>query len=456
MNASGPGSWSGWPNVSRISGERVTWYAVRAFDIPLTTIWLPEAETLRPGISGATRTRPARSDFASTGFVVSTRHGASGVQRPPQPHSCPATRNGPYVRKDHDCASLVRRGPSADGVPGPIDISTAASAGSAVAATSAIERRGAASLTSRATASSFATSASVASRSVTAAPAARARIEPRTAAGSTSWSNAANTTASRRATPPSGCRTTTRGAGVANVHATSRASRPPVAEAVPAGTTARNSVAIGRRRSGWKTTVRVPTQRHSPGTLGSSRTGTLSPPSASCVSSATIGCENVTLRFGASGTSPSGARRSTSSGPAAATSGRGLDSGGGNGAAIVLPVRGGGSESSRRAKGVVWGAPASGGRRSRTRRASASVSGSAAGRGTGCVVSPLSSASLRRKDGATRAVVHRRHLARAPDAGLDRARFDAAASREDRRVRRDGQASAHEQSNREPARTGHP
>ena len=163
-------------------------------------------------------------------------------------------------------------------------------------------------------------------------------------------------------------------------HDAAVASTPPLALRVPAGTVTRYSVAIAKRPSGSNTSVRVPTQRHSPGTAGVSRAGTASRASAAWEVTSTIGCENVIASCGASGTSPSGAWRSTSSGPVAGASGRGGPRSGGNAAAIVAPVRGGGGESSRRANGCSRAGAASGGSRSSTRRAASSPSTCAAGR----------------------------------------------------------------------------
>ena len=113
------------------------------------------------------------------------------------------------------------------------------------------------------------------------------------------------------------------GAGVPKVQRVAAASAPPTADRVPAGTSTRYSVAIGKRTSGSNRSVLVPTQRQRPGGCGSRRTGTPAFASSSCDVTATIGCENVTDRFGDSGTSPSGAWRRTASGPAATGSGVG-------------------------------------------------------------------------------------------------------------------------------------
>ena len=106
------------------------------------------------------------------------------------------------------------------------------------------------------------------------------------------------------------------GAGVVNVHVFALSSVPPLADLVPAGTLTENCVAIGKRASGSNSRVLVPIQCHLPMGCGESFTGTLVAAS-SCAVTATIAWENVTLRLGAIGTSPSGEYRTTSSGPPA-------------------------------------------------------------------------------------------------------------------------------------------
>ncbi len=64
---------------------------------------------------------------------------------------------------------------------------------------------------------------------------------------------------------------------------------------------------MGKRGSGWKSRVRVPSQRHFPGVAGVSFTGTFSAARSSTPVTATMGWEKVTARWGAMGTSPSGA-----------------------------------------------------------------------------------------------------------------------------------------------------
>src|SRR6266853_446001 len=119
---------------------------------------------------------------------------------------------------------------------------------------------------------------------------------------------------SRRLLFPPGYVCFTVGGGVVKVQVFVCASAPPFADFVPAGTVTEYCVAIGKRTSGSNNRVRVPIQCHLPGGCGESLTGTFSAAS-SCELTATIGCENVTLRLGAIGTSPSGDWRTTSSGP---------------------------------------------------------------------------------------------------------------------------------------------
>ncbi len=301
------------------------------------------------------------------------------------------------MRKPHSCAAAVVRGPSAEGAAARTVTVTAASAGSSRSARKATRRPGSVAFTRRSAASSASTSAAEARRTGTFLPPALTRTDSSIAAGSTRWSKAAIIRTSRREGPPSGWRATRRGGGVENDQREALANAPPPAPRVPAGTSTRYSVAMANRPSGSKTSVRAPTQRHSPGGCGESRAGTACRARPACESSATIGCEKVIERCGASGTSPSGIRLTTSRGPAAAASGLAAASPGGKGARAVRPVRGGGSEPSRMAKGSSRGSAASGGRRSSTRRASASASRSAGGRATSAGASPPSTPSLSRK-----------------------------------------------------------
>ena len=187
------------------------------------------------------------------------------------------------------------------------------------------------------------------------------------------------------------------GGGVLKRHSTARFNVPPIADLVPAGTSALYSVAIGKRPVGSKSSVFVPTQRHLPGGVGVNRTGTICAAS-SCDVTATIGWEKVTERFGARATSPSGACRTTSSAPAAPVCGPSACVVGGNGADTVLPVRGGGRDFSRSAKSRAW--PGSGvmaGSRPRTFCVSSSVSSSAGPTAACAAVAASSTPSLRRK-----------------------------------------------------------
>src|SRR5689334_17856591 len=130
------------------------------------------------------------------------------------------------------------------------------------------------------------------------------------------------------------------GGAVVNVQLLVVASVPPATDLVPAGTVTEYRVAIGKRPVGSNVSVRGPNQRHLPGGSNESWTGTLAAAS-SCEVSATIGRENVIVNGGASGTSPSGEYRSTSSGSLVVVALGGTASRAGNGTSIVLPVRGG-------------------------------------------------------------------------------------------------------------------
>src|SRR5205085_1688644 len=100
--------------------------------------------------------------------------------------------------------------------------------------------------------------------------------------------------------------------GVVNVQTKSFCKICPVADFVPAGTRAVNFVAIGKRFVVSNISVFVPSQRHLPSTAGDSSTGAYFAAS-SCEVTATIGCENVSVKSGASFISPSGENRTTSS-----------------------------------------------------------------------------------------------------------------------------------------------
>ena len=96
-----------------------------------------------------------------------------------------------------------------------------------------------------------------------------------------------------------------------NVQVTLSGSTPPMADVVPAGTSAVYSVDMGKRSissdSYSKESVLVPSHFQTPGSSGVSRTGTSAALSCSSVPSGTMGWLKVTLRKGANGTGPSGA-----------------------------------------------------------------------------------------------------------------------------------------------------
>jgi len=127
---------------------------------------------------------------------------------------------------------------------------------------------------------------------------------------------------------------------------------------------------------GSKTSVLVPTQRHWPAGCGDRVTGTGSFDRSARPVSATIGWLKVTLRLAANGTSPSGAYRTTSRGPAS-TTGVSTATGAGKGSFTTTPGRGAGSDwAGNRKSWTSPVSPSSGGRRSRMLCASASLSGS--------------------------------------------------------------------------------
>jgi hypothetical protein len=95
------------------------------------------------------------------------------------------------------------------------------------------------------------------------------------------------------------------GGGVSKLQVRLSVRDPPFADRVPAGTVTEYSVAIANLTAGSNSKVFVPTHLHFPGGWGERVTGTVLAASSWEVMEI-IGCENVTLRFGARGTSPSG------------------------------------------------------------------------------------------------------------------------------------------------------
>ena len=138
-------------------------------------------------------------------------------------------------------------------------------------------------------------------------------------------------------------------------HVTPSANTPPVADVVPAGISTVYSVALGKRSISSalysKVSVLVPIHFQVPVKAGVICTGTSAALSSSSVVNGTIGWLKVTLRKGAIGISPSGAKRSTSNGPAATSTGAlTVSVGGGKVLLIVTPGRGGGNTSWGRRK----------------------------------------------------------------------------------------------------------
>src|SRR5687768_770670 len=171
------------------------------------------------------------------------------------------------------------------------------------------------------------------------AVASRTSVEPlpclslmvlRTASRSIFWSNATNMSASRRCGPYCGHIWVTVGAGVANLNDTFFLSTAPDALLVPSGISTVYSVAAGNLTSGSNSKVFEPTQRHFPFGVGDSLTGTPCATVSACELTATIGWLKVIARCGATGTSPSGANRTTlSSVPATCAAGGFFEVGGG-------------------------------------------------------------------------------------------------------------------------------
>ncbi len=311
-----------WPNTSRSAPRASRGSACAPWATPRIASVLPQLSTLSPGSAGSTRTTSLASVFASSGFVNSIRHGVERCAAP-----VPAALALAHAERAVACGSssarpLVLRGPSADGVPGRRSPRPPRPAAAALGP----EREPAAGLGAcgrdarrprpprpprpwrgararlRRRAGRADAHAREHGRGVDALV--EGREEQRVAARGTALGMLGDEPRRRRPEAP---------------RDGARERRPPW-RSCPAGIVARYSLAIGKRPSGSNTSVRVPTQRHSPGGCGSSRTGTPSCASSACESSATIGCENVTESCGASGTSPSGARRSTVSGPVAGAS----------------------------------------------------------------------------------------------------------------------------------------
>lgn len=212
------------------------------------------------------------------------------------------------MRKPKACAAAVVSGPSADGNPAPTVTRIGLSSGSGSTGRTTIHRPSTVCLTRSITPSSATTSAVSATRRETAAPPAVAAMCARAAAGSTRWSKARKMSGWRSVVSSSAGAWATRvGGGVRKVHVWAACSVDPAVDAIPAGTVARYSVAIGNRPpSGSKITVCEPAQRHWPAGWGSRSTGTPAAARAACDVRGTIGWLNVTARRGAVCTSPSG------------------------------------------------------------------------------------------------------------------------------------------------------
>ena len=205
--------------------------------------------TTAPGICGAIVSMTSSYASTSIGLLKRMKNGCKGGQSPPyQPQPYSSTLRGAYVRKTKVWASSVRRGPSAEGVPGPTTTRTVTSGSNGSTGRKAIQRPSSAAAASLLTCSSAAISASVARRIATGWSSAATEMVGSTAAGSMRWSKAMKINGS------SGCGVSSpgyvvckRGAGVPKRNCTVSASAPPVCERVPAGMVTVNSVAIGRR-----------------------------------------------------------------------------------------------------------------------------------------------------------------------------------------------------------------
>ncbi len=202
---------------------------------------------------------------------------------------------------------------------------------------------------------SFLISSALASRTSVVPRPCLSLMVPSTASRSIFWSNATNISASRRCGPYCGHIWVTVGAGVANLNDTFFLRIAPDALLVPAGISTAYSVAAGNLTSGSNSRVFDPIHRHLPFGVGDSFTGTPCATVSACEVIATIGWLKVIDRCGATGTSPSGAKRSTlSSVPSTFAAGGFFEVGGGGKVPLIrLPVCGGGSDFSRTAKSVL-------------------------------------------------------------------------------------------------------
>jgi len=281
------------PNTSVRSPSSDTVYVVPPRVSPLSSTTLPDTSIVRPGIAGSTVTRSAENSSGSSALLNSSTKGVRGSQPPPDSHELRRSSSDPNVRPVNVATVGFVRGPSADGVSGPIVIVNGRSGGSSAAGRNATERPSSASPTAVRARRSAWISASVASRSGVASPSASSVVDASTPSGSTRWSKVATKTGVSEVLSASPTKRVTDGGGVPNVQLTVCASSPPTAEVVPAGTVTRYSVAAGRRSTSpgsiSNRSVRVPIHRQRPSITGVTSTGTSTASSWSSVATGIIG-----------------------------------------------------------------------------------------------------------------------------------------------------------------------
>jgi hypothetical protein len=151
---------------------------------PCTVMLRPAAVTRSPSGSGLTRTMLRSKVPSSIGLLSWIVNGAPGGQLP-QPQRASSTWNGWYVCSSKRCSFSVRRGPSADGMPGGKTTSYDVPRASGACALKAIHRPACALSARRRTATSASISASVAARIGTRPPPPVSCTAARTASRST-------------------------------------------------------------------------------------------------------------------------------------------------------------------------------------------------------------------------------------------------------------------------------
>ena len=187
-----------------------------AFVAALTVSTLP-ATPIDADTAGATVTVSESNFFASSALLNVIVKPDPGRQPSPYPHCVSVMASAEYVVAECVDALVVVRGPSADGVPGPIEIASAAPLGRGRVGRNATHRPSCASLEIWCTSSLAITSAVVARRIAVFVPFTAQRVVFSTAAGSTRWSKVAMNTGVVSTVVVLGANVSTFGGGVRNV-----------------------------------------------------------------------------------------------------------------------------------------------------------------------------------------------------------------------------------------------